>query len=181
MEKIPNGFTLLELIITISILMILTIAAVPSFTEIMTTISLKNAAHKIYSDLRYAQSESLKSNNTIFVSFSNSKDHWCYGFSENKHCDCNEKKSCKFNGSRKVIKDSSFNKVELQQARFAGKKNYTAFSKRNGFAVADGVKNGTIWIKKNDVQIAIIVNRLGRIRFCSPTIAEYSKRCPKAP
>lgn len=70
----------------------------------------------------------------------------------------------------------------MQKARFAGGTDYTAFDPVKGFAQKNGVKNGTVWLKSsNDDQLAVVLNRVGRVRLCSPTLSKYTKQCPKAP
>lgn len=181
MRRTSEGLTYLELVIVLTVLCIFLGAASISISQLIAKTRLESAAQTIYSDLRFAQSESLNHNKTIFVSFIHENEKWCYGFSENKSCDCTKANECKIGDNEKVVTHETFKGVEIQKSRFAGNKNYTAFSPRNGFAVANGAKNGTIWLKKDDMQIAVIVNRLGRVRFCSPTLTEYSQQCPKAP
>ena len=180
-RKTDNGFTLIETVIVVTITGIILGLASISLLDFIAKTKLESAAKTLYTDLRFAQSESITKNKTVFVSFAHENEEWCYGFSETKHCDCTKENECKINGKEKVIKHQDFKGVEIQKARFAGGKKYTAFNPRNGFASANGVKNGTVWLKNDDMQIAVIVNRLGRVRFCSPTLSEYSKQCPKAP
>ena len=179
--KTANGFTLIETVIVITITSIVLGFASISLLDLIAKSKLENAARTLYSDLRFAQSESVSGNKTVYVSFAYEDEKWCYGFSESNSCDCSEGNECKLNGRTRIVSGLDFKGVEIQKARFAGGKSFTAFSPRNGFANANGVKNGTIWLKNNDMQIAVIVNRLGRVRFCSPTLSEYSNQCPKAP
>jgi len=179
--KTGHGFSLIELVIGLTVLSIILGFASISLLEFIAKVKLESAAKTIYSDLRFAQSQSLKTNNTVFVNFFYENEKWCYGLSEKNTCDCNQSNECKVENKTKVVSYRDFKGVELQKARFAGGKSYTAFNPHNGFAADKGVKNGTIWLKNRDMQMAVIVNRLGRVRFCSPTLTEYSQQCPKAP
>jgi len=183
MRKFTNsGMTLLEVIITMSILAILVGASAPYISDIMERQKLKAAGETIFADLRLAQSEAIKRNQTIFVDFKTSASDWCYGTNVGNSCDCGTPGQCQIDNIDKVVRGERFKGISLQKAKFAGNKSYTAFDPLKGFALADGVKNGSIWLKSsNGTQLAIIVNRLGRIRFCSPTMNEYSQQCTAPP
>ena len=176
--------SMLEILLTLSIISIIAGYGFISFSGILDKQKLKSAGEVIFADLRLAQSEAIKRNKTVYVSFAkedNSKN-WCYGINLGSKCDCTKVDECKIDDIRKVTSNEKFKGIELQKAKFAGNKEYTAFDPTNGFAQAGGIKNGSIWLKsKNDIQLAIIVNRLGRVRFCSPTLTEYSSVCPTPP
>lgn len=183
MQKSSNkGLTLLELLITLSILAIVSYYSSASFSTFLDKQRLKSAGETIFSDLRFAQSEAIKQNKKVFVTFKQKTNQWCYGSNVGSACDCFEDNQCKINGVTKIVNSDKFKNIQLQQAKFAGNKDYTAFDPIKGFALADGVKNGTVWLKSNQgTQLAIIVNRMGRVRFCSPTLFEYPNKCPKLP
>ncbi len=176
------GFTLLETLITLSILMILASSVLSSYSHNLANQRLENAANQIYTDLKIAKSEAMKQSKNIFVSFQRKDDTWCYGINENTQCDCNKKNNCTLNSIENVTFGDEFEGITLQKARFAGGGSSTAFDPKRGFAIGKGVKNGTIWLQsKNNSQIAIIINRIGRVRFCSKDLAGYSTKCPKPP
>jgi len=176
------GFTLLEMLLTISIVAILASAASIFMGDIIDKKRLENAAYQISTDLRLAQSEAIKQNKKIYVSFNYNSDNWCYGLNENQKCDCLTDKLCRISGLQKIKTNETFKNVTLQKAQFAGKKSYTAFDPVKGFPIADGLKNGSIWLKsENELQMAIVINRLGRIRLCSPNLSDYSNKCPTPP
>lgn len=143
---------------------------------------LDSVASKLYADLRLAQSEAVKRNEKVYVSFQINNEDWCYGISLDPNCDCTQANSCQLDGNEKVIDGSQYKGIVMQKARFAGGTNYTGFDPNTGYAQAGSVKNGTVWLKSaTDEQLAVVVNRLGRVRFCSPTIEKYTSQCPKAP
>ncbi|HFE36945.1 MAG TPA: prepilin-type N-terminal cleavage/methylation domain-containing protein [Gammaproteobacteria bacterium] len=183
MHKSSNhGLTLLELIITLSILAIITSYGATSFRHILERQQLKAAGETVFADLRFAQSEAIKRNKKVYVTFKKQAENWCYGINIDSPCDCNVENQCQIDNINKIISSHQFKNIALQKARFAGNKDYTAFDPIKGFALANGVKNGTIWLQsKNSTQLAIIVNRMGRVRFCSPTLIEYPHQCPALP
>lgn len=177
-----KGVTLIELLIALSIVIIIAGYSSMSFSSYLERQRLKAAGETIFADLRLAQSEAIKRNKTVFVDFETYAGGWCYGINVGKECSCSTNNDCQIDNVTKVNSSEKFNDITLQRARFAGNKDYTAFDPVKGFAQAEGVRNGTIWLQSNDgTQLAVIVNRLGRVRFCSPTLPGYSKQCPTAP
>ncbi len=183
MRKQQNqGLSLLELIVALSILAIVLAYSGASFSGFLDRQRLKAAGETIFSDLRLAQSEAIKRNEKIFVTFKKRDKNWCYGSNLGSACDCFEENQCKIEGVTQVVNGDQFKNINLQKARFSGNRDFTAFDPIKGFALAGGVKNGTIWLQSQDeTQLAIIVNRMGRVRFCSPTLIEYPNKCPKPP
>jgi type IV fimbrial biogenesis protein FimT len=64
----PGGFTLIELMITISILVILLTVAVPSFREFVQSQRVKTASFDLFAAITYARSEALKRNGDVTLS-----------------------------------------------------------------------------------------------------------------
>lgn len=73
------GFTLVELLITITIVGILAAIGIPSFQQTMDKKRLVGAADNLLADMRYAQSESVKRDVTIVVTFTDGAN-WSYVF-----------------------------------------------------------------------------------------------------
>lgn len=180
--KKQKGLTLLELLVALAIIGILTGSASVFMHDFVATKRLESAAERIYSDLKLAQSEAGVRNDHIYVSFDANGGNWCYGLSKGAQCDCTQANSCQLNGNSSVVDHNEFKGIVMQRARFAGGTSYTAFDPKRGYAQAGTVKNGTVWLKsESDDQLAVIVNRLGRVRFCSPTLSKYSSQCPAVP
>ncbi len=177
-----KGFSLLELMVALSIISILVGATGIWFHDVISLQRLEGAANRLYTDLRLAQSEAVKRNTTVFVSFNAGENDWCYGINLDGSCDCSKANSCRIDGKERTVSSKNFKGVVMQKARFAGGTRYTAFEPSRGFAQAGSTKNGTVWLKSStDKQLAVIVNRMGRVRFCSPNLEKYTKQCPKAP
>lgn len=180
-----KAFTLIELLVTLAIVGIVTVWASISLFNFIEQQRLEGAANQIFSDLKLAQSEALKQGKTVFVNFESDGDSWCYGMSMEAPCNCSEtNNSCQIDEEEWITDNEQFKGIVLQKAGFAGggsNNNFTAFDPKDGFAQAGSVKNGSIWLRSSKDQMAVIVNRLGRIRFCSPTIGKYKGKCTKAP
>ncbi len=176
-----QGFTLLELLIVLSILSLLAFIAIPAFNATIEKNRLTTAAEQLYYDLQYAKTEALKSNQHVYISFSFSPSNWCYGISTNT-CDCFAESTCKIDNTDFVRSGNEYENIDLQQAKFAGGANYTAFEPTRGRPSAQGMRNGSIWFRdSSNRQVAVVLNRIGRIRICSPQLDNYPANCPKAP
>lgn len=67
MRQQTSGFTLVELLVTLSLLAILAALAVPSFRSVLARRAVLAAAEAMVSDLRYARSEAIKRVTTVSV------------------------------------------------------------------------------------------------------------------
>lgn len=68
MQRIKiTGFTLMELLITISIMAILTAIAIPSFQSLMTQMRMDSEIHSLITDLSFGRSEAIKQGVVINV------------------------------------------------------------------------------------------------------------------
>ena len=67
-----HGFTLTELVITVTIVGILAAIAAPSFNEFMVQQRIRNAAFELMSDLTFARSEAVKRNSDVTMTRSSS-------------------------------------------------------------------------------------------------------------
>ena len=69
-----RGFTLLELLITVSVLSILIATAAPSFSSVTQSVKMQRLAGELNGFLIQAKSESVKRNQDIWVHFSTAKN-----------------------------------------------------------------------------------------------------------
>lgn len=79
LKKSPTGFTLVELLIAITIIAILLAIGLPSFQQTIDKSRLVGAADNLLADLRYAMGESTKRNVPITVTFTEGAN-WSYVF-----------------------------------------------------------------------------------------------------
>lgn len=66
-QKEQRGFTLIELMVSLSILAILVMIGLPSFNDLVLSTRVKNAASDIYASLILARSESIKRGSNVTV------------------------------------------------------------------------------------------------------------------
>lgn len=168
MKESEKGFSLVELVITVGIILIVLSIAVPSFQESIETEQLKEASESLASDIQFARSEAIKKNADVFVAFREG-DNWCYGLNDAATCDCNEVNACKISGVEKVVKASSFPSVTFEMTGFGLDTGDTRLEGTRGTAS----RSGTIRFAKGTNAIQVEVNVLGRVRVCSSTVVGY--------
>jgi type IV fimbrial biogenesis protein FimT len=80
-----QGFTLVELLVTITVAAILLAIAIPSFLDMMDKRRLVGAADNLLADMRFAQAEAMKSNVAVVVSGLPTSDtaNWSYSVGAN--------------------------------------------------------------------------------------------------
>lgn len=82
-----RGFTLLEAVITVAVVVLLVAAAVPSYANYLARQRLRAAAELLEQDLRRARTLSVNEGRNIYVNFA-SGPAWCWGVSRQAPCDC---------------------------------------------------------------------------------------------
>ena len=177
------GVTLIELIIVIAVMAILLSVAVPEFGDLLVRNRLKAATETMHSDLQFAKTEAIKRNKSIRVNFmtSNGGATWCYGLKENTSCDCTADSGanmCHIDNIKKVSRSIDFSGISILTSISAPGDRFTFESIRG---VTDGTFGKVILTSSGQKETRVIVSRMGRIRFCSPSgktnVAGYSTSC----
>lgn len=177
------GVTLIELIIVIGVTAIFLIAAITAFAEMIERNRLKAATETLYADLQLAKLEAIKRNKNIRVSFTpgNGGATWCYGMKENTGCDCNADSGpnmCHIDNVIKVTRSTAFPGISIRTSISAPGDRFTFESIRGA---TDGTFGKVILTSTGQKETRVIVSRMGRIRFCSPSgetnVAGYSTSC----
>lgn len=86
------GFTIVELMVSLTLLAIVTALALPSYTDMIEKRRLSHDTESLLSFIQLAQSEAIKRNEDITVSYLRTSDReWCLGaISGSAACDCME-------------------------------------------------------------------------------------------
>ena len=83
-----DGFTIIELLVTVSIIVIFASSSLPSMLGFFDSRRLTGAAEQIYGHLQKARGESIARSVSVFVNFADTGDaDWTYGTSGNSLCD----------------------------------------------------------------------------------------------
>jgi len=75
-----TGFTIIELMITLVILGVLIMVAIPSFNDLVLSTRVKGAASDVYAALTFARSEAIKRNTNVTVGPLTAGGQWVNGW-----------------------------------------------------------------------------------------------------
>lgn len=110
-----KGFTLMELLTTMVVLVIILALAAPSFKDAIERRHLEGAASSIHLGLQRAKSEAIKQNVAVTFEITPGSD-WCYGLVDNAgSCDCSAS-DCTIDGQVVTVAGSEFDDVILTNA-----------------------------------------------------------------
>ena len=157
-KKIPRhklrsllGFTLIEILIVISIIGIVAAIATPSFIKSIERAKLKSVSELLSADLKWAKTEAIRTNQNITIDFTDGVNGtWSYAISPTVPA--------------KNVAGSSY-------------ADFSAITMSNTFASSDTVfeavrgraQAGSATFTSTNYSIDVRVSVLGRIRICSTT------------
>ena len=183
--KLHNGFTLVELMMSIAVMAIILTVAVPGMKSYLDTNLLRGGTSQFYADVQLARSESIKRNVSISVSItSDGAAAWCYGLDEDPGCDCTLTNPADVNACTlpiagvKVLKVggvSDFTDINMT-APVGVDLTYATFDPTRGLATTTGTAIFQSTSNSNETHVAVSV--LGRVSSCTPAganqVAGYS-------
>jgi type IV fimbrial biogenesis protein FimT len=182
-----RGFTLVELMVTLSIVAILMLLSAPSFTSFLRNSELSSAANTFVASLNAARSEAMKRNlPAMVVPLDAARSDWTQGFVAFVDVDRDGAYSEKVDitvlrqpltASYLSIEGTGSAKAAPAYVRYDG----SGFAKK----ADDSPNNLSISISRNDVpgtesyaqSRRIFIARTGRLRICVPA-STADKRCP---
>jgi type IV fimbrial biogenesis protein FimT len=167
------GFTLLELMITLTVLAILATLGVPTMQGMLERNRLKSAAQAVMEDLQWMRSEAIRRNRTL--SFVIDPDAWCYGITAEDTCDCrltdsNAADACVLETAGtpvlKRVGGRDFQGVQVVSITSSLKSPpRLVFEPRRATAPSFG----SLTIDSPaGAQLRVVLSKLGRVRTCSP-------------
>lgn len=158
-----NGFTIIELMVTLAVLAIIFAIAAPSFSGLTERRKLNGAAEKLFTDLLFAKTEAIKRNTSIRVSFTGNGATWCYGLAVNSACDCTAS-DCTIDGVLHVTNQDEFEGI-LVDASSTLDDASTTFTPLRGAASTGHLQFTT----QSGLDMGAVVSAFGRVRLCSDT------------
>lgn len=171
-----HGFTLIELIITITVSAILLSLAVPGFTTYMDRYRLEGAVQGLYSDLQFARSESVKSNRSVQIAFTTGSS-WSYTLSSLAGiCTTSALTATQL----KTSGSGGFAGTQLTTVSLGGGSTVLVFQPVSS-TVQNACANGSplpagskvVFQSTQGKQACVHINLLGRTKLCSPSGSTY--------
>lgn len=159
-----QGFTLVELLVTLIIVVVLTLIAVPIFRDVYIRYHLTTIAQRLQNALQYARSEAIKNNTTVYAVFQTGTN-WCYGYNAGATCNCSVASSCGLGNQSApsaqdinlTITGMSSNSIQFDGTHGATNVSSTVTLTQSGASTA----------------ITLKIGALGNMSLCSATISGY--------
>jgi len=156
-----KGFSLIELIVTLSVVVILVTVGVPTLCGMLENNRLRSASEELYQRLYYAKSIAINNQQNIYFPFTTGTS-WCYGTNPEATCDCTNPVSCNLG-----TVSTPNNQVSLTITGFNSGE--ARIQSGRGMFLQSG--NATFSLNGKSIQVK--ASKMGRITICSDTIAGY--------
>jgi prepilin-type N-terminal cleavage/methylation domain-containing protein len=161
-----QGLTFIEMIIALGIVVILTVAALPSLLSFYQEQRVVGAAQTLYYALQEARSEAVKANQTVYVTFS-ATDPWCYGVNAGSACSCRTPSSCSLGtGGAPGTQQITFSATGLSS-------NSLIFEGSRGALSSGSSSVLTLTVYNQSTAMGIKISLLGNLQICSDQVAGY--------
>lgn len=181
------GFTLVEALVTVSILGILLAVAAPSFVDWIATQRVKSSASELLTDIRFARGEAIKRNARTVIAFRNVSDvqtcytvHTQYTSTGPCRCDYGIGVSCNLD-FESGVDGQKMELVELKTVPIPAASKVTIIATRNvRFVGATGIQEAPLSTDPDvtfaaDIdggssrKLRVVANALGRAFICAPS------------
>ncbi len=164
-----SGFTITGLLVTIALLAIMTSIAVPDWRQQVERMRLRSALSDISASIRQARQDAitLRTPVSIVMMPAEGDRPWCLGRYSGPDCDCIAS-SCLLDGQlQRPISGASYPGIII---RVLPSRGHIRFYATRGTSSA-----GSVQVTAGRFQAMVIINSLGRIRFCSNELPEYPR------
>jgi prepilin peptidase dependent protein A/type IV fimbrial biogenesis protein FimT len=157
-----SGLTLLELLITISIIVLVVSLGSPAINSIQKNIQLKAAAQSSYFAFQQARVAAITKKIDVTVAIRPGKN-WCAALSDNGLCDCANPNECTLDKVEYRVDFADYRFVSIDKVTF-GVDNIAVFDANRGLAVGHA---GSIIFTDGEKQLKLILSNMGRVRICA--------------
>lgn len=162
-RRAVRGFTLIEIGITLAVLTILALIAVPSYRDAIDKTRLKSAAEALFGEFQSAKSMAPQRKANITMQFGTGAA-WCAGMTAKAACGCAQSDAAQADYCEiKRVLAAEFKSVTLSAASFGGAAS-VVFEPVRGSASAGSISLASALGK----QVTISTTALGRVSLCSP-------------
>lgn len=197
--RLVDGFTLVEVLVTLAILVIIIVSVAPSFGRQIELQRLRSITAQLVTDLQYARSEAVQRNTLMRISFSSNDQYTCYTIytsSDNsKRCDCTRPDAdvCTTDTSSPPPAKQPTTEVRTVRIPKSGKVQVNIPNTEYDTAFAfDNVTGGLFVIPTDDIaspfdqiliesfidnarKLQVRLNRAGRSSICQPSGSSVSE------
>ena len=172
----PRGFTLIELMVVLAILLVLALIAMPSFSDFFERNRVRGAATEVIAVIDNARAEAVKNDLDVNIAMIGSGTAWCVGANAATiptpgnppdvavACNCTDTAQCQVSGMRLAMDVGAFPDVAVGDVP-----DPLVFDSTLGAIVPLGGRVVTLTSPKGKYDVTIEVNGLGQARMCTPT------------
>lgn len=167
-----SGFTLLELMVVVTIIAIFAAIGMPSFSGLIDRYRLKGTADALHAEIQFARTEAIRRNQEVQLVLGTGTGS-CYGIGTSADCTCD---SCDIRNRTTTAFATDFPGVRIDSVTVAGAAGTGfGFTPRQGTTTAAGEVRITVGSVRSGQQLTVITGLLGLPRTCSPsgTVAGY--------
>ena len=169
------GVTLVELMVSLSVLAIGLLAGAPSFVDVSDRRAVRDAAEGVVSLISDARAEAVKNGFDVNVAMSGHSTAWCIGanaagtptgghpVSGASACDCSDSSQCVVSGQRFALAGANYPGVQV-----GGLFTALTFDRRLGIVSSLGERTLTLTSPRRKYDLAVQINPLGQARLCVP-------------
>ena len=173
-----SGFTMVELMITIAVMVVLMALAAPSFVDLFDRSRVRGAGDAVISLIGNARAEAIKNDLDVSVAMTGSGTDWCIGghaatppsggnpAGVADPCICTDPgdaSACLVSGQRAAVEVGAHPDVAVGPLPAA-----FTFDSTLGAIVPLGARQVTLTSPSGKYDVAIEVNTLGQARLCTP-------------
>lgn len=150
-----RGLTMIEMLVTVTIVAILLAIALPSFTNFVARGRVAGAAEATAQDFHLIKTEAIRNNNDVTISF-NEGSSWCYGaIKSSSPCVCTTTNSCSLRAA------SSIEFPSVSMAVVSGS-NQSTFSALRGMGSPIEIE----YSSSDAGKLRVSMNAAGRVSIC---------------
>lgn len=172
-----TGFTLVELMIAVAVLVILATLAVPSFTTYLEKARLRGAADDVINLVAQARQAGVKFDRDVNLAVVGNGNAWCLGASMQGNapavgdplpaaadCDCTDADQCVVDGQRLVVGSTQHGGISLSDPPAS-----LTFDGRMGIEKEGDADSLDLTSRNGRYAVTINISPLGQATVCSTT------------
>ena len=176
-RQYQSGFTLVELMIAVAVMVILAMLAVPSFTTYMEKSRLRGAADDVVNLIAQARQAGVKYDRVVNLAVEGNGNVWCLGANEQgapasvgdplppaADCDCTEADECMVDNQRLVVGSTEHAGISLSNPPAS-----LTFDGRMGIEKEGDSDSIDLTSQNGRYAVTINISPLGQATVCSTT------------
>ena len=166
------GFTLIELMVAVTIVAIFAAIGIPSFSGLIDRYRLKGAADALHAEVQFARTEAIRRNQEVYLVFGTGTGScWGIGTAADSTCEAADIRNRTTGAFATDFPGVRIDSVTVNGQAGAG----FGFTPRQGTTTAAGEVRITVGSVRSGLRLRVVTGLLGLPRTCSPagTVAGY--------